>query len=123
MLCLNLSPGEYLTIGENVVVQMDRISGDSCKLMIQAPREILVVRGEVLEKTGGQRPGCIVDSPRWHRKQPAWNRSKDQALTAMRLLLSQMDRRDSNVQTLRRQLNHMFPPEPAANEVHQSTNG
>ena len=54
MLCLNLSPGEYLTIGENVVVQMDRISGESCKLMIQAPREISILRGEVLEPDGRQ---------------------------------------------------------------------
>ena len=27
MLCLNLTPGEYMTIGENVVVQLDRVSG------------------------------------------------------------------------------------------------
>ncbi len=111
MLCLNLALGEYLTIGENVVVQVDRVSGESCKLMIQAPREIPVLRGEVLERTGGQRPDCVFDTPRWRRTQIAWNRSKAQALSAMRLLLSQMDGRDSNVQTLRRQLNHMFPPQ------------
>ncbi len=111
MLCLNLAPGEYLTIGENVVVQVDRVSGESCKLMIQAPREISVLRGEVLERTGGQRPDCVFDTPRWHRTQISWNRSKAQALAAMRLLLSQMDGRDSNVQTLRRQLTHMFPPQ------------
>ena len=110
MLCLNPPPGEYLTIGENVVVQMDRISGESCKLMIQAPREISILRGEVLERTGGQRPGCVFDTPRWHKREIAWNRSKAQALAAMRLLLSQMDGGDSNVQTLSRQLNHIFPP-------------
>ena len=32
MLCLNLAPGDYVTIGGNVVVQLDRISGDRCKL-------------------------------------------------------------------------------------------
>ncbi|MDE7261843.1 MAG: carbon storage regulator [Oscillospiraceae bacterium] len=111
MLCLNLSQGEYLTIGENVVVQMDCISGNSCKLMIQAPREIPVVRGEVLERNGGERPACVVDAPRWHKREIAWNRSKAQTLAAMRTLLSQMDGRDSDVQALRRQLNHMFPPE------------
>ena len=110
MLCLNLSPGEYMVIGENVIVQLDRISGDRCKLIIQAPREIPVVRGEVLERNGAERPACIFDGPRWHRKEFVWDRSKAQALTAMRLLLSQMDGRDSNVRTLRRQLNHMFPP-------------
>ena len=38
MLSLQLKTGDYMTIGENVVVQLDRISGDRCKLMIQAPR-------------------------------------------------------------------------------------
>jgi len=111
MLCLNLNQGDYITIGEDVVVQMDTISGSRCKLMIQAPREVPVLRGEVLERTGGQRPPCVVDAPRWHRREIAWNRSKDQALAAMRTLLSQMDGRDDGVKALRRQLNHMFPPE------------
>ena len=111
MLCLNLNQGEYLTVGDDVVIQLDRVSGDGCKLMIQAPREIPVLRGEVLERTGGQRPGCVFDGPRWRRREIAWNRSKAQALAAMRTLLSQMDGGDSNVQALRRQLNHMFPPQ------------
>ena len=109
MLCLNLAPGEYMTIGDAVVVQLDRISGDHCRLMVQAPKEIPILRGEVLERGGGERPTCVVDSPRWRRQELSWNRSKAQALAAMRTLLGQMDGRDSNVQTLRRQLNHMFP--------------
>ena len=56
MLCLSLSQGEYLTIGGNVVVQFDRMTGDKCKLMIEAPREIPVLRGEVIERSGGERP-------------------------------------------------------------------
>ena len=110
MLCLSLAPGEYLTIGDNVVLQIDRVSSDRCKLMIQAPREVAVVRGEVLERNGGERPSCVFDAPRWHRPEVLWDRSKSQALAAMRTLLSQMDGRDSNVQTLRRQLDHIFPP-------------
>lgn len=109
MLCLNLNQGEYMTIGENVVVQLDSIVGDRCKLVINAPKEVPVLRGKVLERNGGQRPDCVFDGPRFHRKELIWDRSKAQALTAMRVLLSQMDSRDSNVQTLRRQLNHMFP--------------
>ena len=112
MLCLNLTPGEYMTIGDSVVVQLDRISGDRCKLMIDAPREIPVLRGEVLERTGGERPSCVVEGPRWHRREIPWNRSKAQALAAMRMLLGEMDGRDSTVQALRRQLDHMFPLEP-----------
>ena len=110
MLKLSLTPGEYLTIGEDVVVQLDHISGDRCKLVIHAPREVPILRGEVLERTGGQRPQCVYDSHRYHKKEIIWDRSKAQALNAMRKLLSQMDGTDSNVQALRRQLNHMFPP-------------
>ena len=58
MLSLNLNQGEYLTIGQDVVLQVDRVSGDRCKLMIQAPREIPIVRGAVLEREGGQRTAC-----------------------------------------------------------------
>ena len=110
MLCLSLTPGEYLTVGGNVVIQLDRMTGDRCKLMIEAPREVPVIRGEVLERNGGERPGCVFDAPRWRKPEIPWDRSKAQALAAMRKLLSQMDGRDGDVQALRRQLNHMFPP-------------
>ena len=110
MLCLNLNQGEYMTIGEDVVVQLDHVTGDRCRLVIHAPREVPILRGEVLERTGGQRPQCVYDGHRHHKKELVWNRSKAQALKAMRKLLSQMDGGDSDVQALRRQLNHMFPP-------------
>ena len=51
----------------------------------------------------------MFDAPRYHRREIPWDRSKAQALQAMRALLNTMDGRDSDVQTLRRQLNHMFP--------------
>lgn len=119
MLCLNLTPGEYMTIGKNVVVLLDRISGDRCKMVVQAPREIPILRGEVLEREGGERPSCIFDTPRWRRQEIVWNRSKAQALAAMRMLLSQMDESDSNVQALRRLLNHMFPAQPETEKAAQ----
>ena len=78
------------------MVQLYGISGDRCKLMINAPKEISVLRGKVLERTGGQRPECVFDGPRWHRREIIWDRSKAQALAAMRRLLSQMDGGDSN---------------------------
>lgn len=64
MLSLNLKPGEYMTVGGNVVVQLDRINGDRCKLLIDAPKELTILRGEVLERTGGQRRrACTSPSP------------------------------------------------------------
>ena len=117
MLCLNLNQGEYMTIGEDVVVQLDHISGDRCKLMIEAPREMAILRGEVLERTGGERPECVLDGPRRHRQEVIWNRSKTQALNSIRLLLGQMDSANPNVKALRRQLDFIFPPEFASSET------
>ena len=123
MLCLSLSQGEYLTIGGNVVVQFDRMTGDKCKLMIEAPREIPVLRGEVIERSGGERPDCVFDAPRWRKREIPWDRSKAQALAAMRALLSRMDDGDSDVQALRRQLNHMFPPQGEAEQFTEVSTG
>ena len=120
MLSLQLKTGDYMTIGEDVVVQLDNISGDRCKLMIQAPRDMTILRGEVLERTGGERPDCIVDGPRRHRQEVLWNRNKSQVLAAMRRLLGQMDSENTEVRTLRRQLDFIFPPEFASNETIRS---
>jgi sRNA-binding carbon storage regulator CsrA len=120
MLSLQLKTGDYMTIGEDVVVQLDRISGDRCKLMIQAPRDMTILRGEVLERTGRERPDCIVDGPRRHRQEVLWNRNKSQVLAAMRRLLGQMDSENTEVRTLRRQLDFIFPPEFASNETIRS---
>jgi len=117
MLCLSLSPGEYLTIGENVVLQFDRMAGDRCKLIIQAPREIPVVRGEVRERRGEKRPDCVFEKPRRRNPELSWDRSKAQALEAMRRTLAGMDGGDEDVRALRRQLNHMFPQGQEAEKI------
>lgn len=121
MLSLQLQTGDYMTIGDEVVVQLNHISGDRCKLTVQAPRDMTILRGEVLERTGGERPECVVDGLYRHRREVFWNRSKSQALTAMRALLREMDDGDSNVRALRRQLDFIFPPEFASNETVYST--
>ena len=117
MLSLQLKTGDYMTIGGNVVVQLDRISGNRCKLMVQAPRDMAILRGEVLERIGGERPDCVFNGPRQHRQEVSWNRNKSQALIAMRRLLREMDGKDEAVKTLRRQLDCIFPPEFVSNET------
>ena len=68
MLKLSLSKGEYLTIGDNVVVQLYRSEGGRAYLAINAPREVSIVRGAVLEREGGQRPERLAEAtPRGHR--------------------------------------------------------
>jgi len=115
MLCLSLLPGDYVTIGDNVVLQYEHTVGDRCRIAVNAPREVPILRGKVLERDGAQRPDCVFDAPRRCRRELPWDRSKAQALSAMRKLLNEMDGRDGDVQALRRQLNHIFPPtEPSA---------
>ena len=119
MLFLQLKTGEYMTIGDNVVVQLNDISGNRCKLMVEAPREVPVVRGELLERAGAERPECVMETARqrWSGSGISWNRNKSQALIAMRRLLCQMDGEDDRVKDLRRQLDFLFPPEFASNET------
>lgn len=108
MLCISMKAGEYFTVGGNTVVQFDRLSGERVHLNINAPREVSILRGEVLERSGGQRPDCVYEkSPRYVRQLP-WNRAKKKALLEMRETLAQMD--DSpEVQLLREKLDYIFP--------------
>lgn len=57
MLSVQLKSGEYLTIGDDIVVQVFQ-AGSSFRVAVQAPRELPIVRGEVYERTG-TRPDCI----------------------------------------------------------------
>ena len=108
-----------MTIGEDVIVQLNDVSGNRCKLMIEAPREVPVMRGELLERAGAERPECVMETARsrWSGSGVSWNRNKTQVLTAMRRLLAQMDGEDDHVKDLRRQLDFLFPPEFASNET------
>ena len=77
MLSLNLKPGEYMTVGGNVVVQLDRINGDRCKLLIDAPKELTILRGEVLERNGSQRPRAVFGkSPEQVKKEQKRQKTK-----------------------------------------------
>ena len=64
MLSLQLRDGEYMTIGDDVVIQLSQVAGNRCKLLIQAPREVPIVRGNVLERDGVRRPDCVFGADR-----------------------------------------------------------
>ena len=55
MLTLRIKSGEYLTIGEDIAIQVFKKSGDSFLVAVKAPKDVPILRGEVLERTG-QRP-------------------------------------------------------------------
>ena len=40
MLCITLLPGDYFTVGSDIVIQFDRLSGERIHLVINAPREV-----------------------------------------------------------------------------------
>ncbi len=55
MLVLSRKEGESLVIGEDVVITVNRISGNRITLGIEAPRHVRIVRGE-LEPEGTAAP-------------------------------------------------------------------
>ena len=57
MLFLQLKDKEYLTIGDDIVIQV--FTNSTIRVSVQAPRELAVLRGEVLERNGGKRPDCV----------------------------------------------------------------
>ena len=61
MLFLQLKSGEYLTIGEDIAVQVFQETGDRIRVAVSAPRDLTILRGEVRERNGAQRPeGLLV---------------------------------------------------------------
>lgn len=52
MLKLSVRPGEYLMIGSNVKVIFTGGTGNNLHVMIDAPKEVSVVRSKAAEKAG-----------------------------------------------------------------------
>ncbi len=109
MLSLRLLPGEYMTIGDDIVVQYDRSSGEHCKLLVNAPREVPVVRGEVLERSGENRPDCVLPKRNASRQSIPWDQSKNELLDAIRKTLDDIEVRDSRATSVKRRLELLFP--------------
>ena len=63
MLVLSRKEGEQLVIGDNIVVTINRISGNRVAIGIEAPRDVRIVRGE-LERhevaSGGSSPVAMT---------------------------------------------------------------
>ena len=57
MLALTVRAGDYITISDDVVIQMLKV-GDVCRVAIEAPREMAIERAKV-RKQNADAPKCI----------------------------------------------------------------
>lgn len=116
MLKLSLLPEEYLTIGGGTVIQLSRVAGGRAYLAIEADRSVPIVRGEVLERQGGQRPACLAPpSGKGHRhcrdRYFPWNDDRERAVRAMKQVFDQLEQDGAAeaAQVLRAQLDRVIP--------------
>ena len=63
MLLLQMRPGEYLTIGEDIAVQVFHGPGTRIRVAVKAPKDIAILRGEVRERNGEARPEGLIGLP------------------------------------------------------------
>ena len=116
MLKLTLLPDEYLMVGENIVVQLLRVSGGRADVAIEAPRTVPVVRGAVLERRGGKRPACLGPPPkkkaRYYRDQVfRWNDDRERAVRSMKQVFERLEQSGAGEEAkiLRTQLDRIIP--------------
>ena len=63
MLSLNIKSGEYITIGDDVVVQIFRDGADA-RVEVKAPREMTILRGSLHERAGKKPDGLLSERPK-----------------------------------------------------------
>ena len=100
MLKLSMLPEDYMIINGDIVVQVARVAGGRADVAIHARREVPIVRGEVLERQGGQRPACLAapakKKARYRRDQVfRWNAARERAVKAMRRVMDRLEQNGS----------------------------
>ena len=116
MLKLSLLPEEYLTINGDIVIQLSRVAGGRAYLALEADRSVPIVRGEVLERQGGQRPACLSPASgktarHCRDRYFPWNDDRERAVRIMMKTLDQLEQggEAQAAQTLRTQLERIIP--------------
>lgn len=116
MLKLTLLPEEYLTINDSIVIQLKRVAGGRADIAVEAPHEVPIVRGAVLERNGGKRPDCLSPAARkkarYYRDQIfRWNDDRERAVRVMKLVFDRLDENGAKEEAklLRTQLDRIIP--------------
>lgn len=116
MLKLTMLQEDYLIVNGDIVVQLARVAGGRAEVAIHARREVSIVRGEVLERQGGQRPACLAapakKKARYRRDQVfRWNDDRERAVQAMRRVMDRLEQNGSanEARLLRLQLDRIVP--------------
>ncbi len=116
MLKLSMLPEEYLTVNDNIVVQVTRVAGGRAYLAVDAPKDIPIMRGKVLERTGGERPACLLPpsgkKTRHYRDRVfRWNDDRERAVRAMKQVMDRLEQNGAGDEAalLRTQLDRIIP--------------
>ncbi len=72
MLSLRITSGDYIAIGDDIVVQVTQAQGSAFNVSIDAPREVPIVRGALHERAAA-RPDCI--QRKWDAHPPKTTRA------------------------------------------------
>ena len=56
---MQLNDGDYLTIGKDIVIQV--FANSKVRVSVQAPKDLTILRGEVLERNGQERPDGLFE--------------------------------------------------------------
>ena len=51
MLVLGRRPGEWIEVGQDITIHVIRIDGNQVRIGIDAPRDIQILRGEILDQS------------------------------------------------------------------------
>lgn len=60
MLALTRKVGERIVIGDAITVTVVDVKGDSVRISIEAPKEVRILRGELLDATAAENRQAIV---------------------------------------------------------------